>query len=152
MRLASLIDRIVFSKSALRDIDLRLRIELCKGQNPAAVVIMAVAEDNRVHLGQIDAKLLCVRDQKVRLTGVHEELMVLRLDVKAQAVLRSAACLSFRVFNKVYYAHVSLPRSAFTQMSYGSGVSDPDLRFGDQVPLLCIHALGIRYPCSAFTL
>ena len=69
------------------------------------MIVMSVAEHDCIHLSQVDTKFLCILEQQIRLSGVHKKLVFLRLNIKAQSVLDSAARGAFCVFDKVNYAH-----------------------------------------------
>ena len=90
--LSGFVHRIVFAKGRFRDINLCIRVDLRKGQNTAAVVIVTMAEYNCIHFRKVDPKLFSIFNKQIRLSGIHEQLMLLRLNIKAQAVLNAAAC------------------------------------------------------------
>ena len=69
------------------------------------MIVVSVTEHNCIHLSQVNPKFLRVLKQQTRLTGVHKKLVFLCLNIKAQSVLNSAARSTFRVFNKIDYAH-----------------------------------------------
>ena len=75
-------------ESVAVDIDLGFIVQFQEGAQPAAMVVMAVRNDGRVHVRQPDAQPLGVVCEEPALPHVKEDLPpVVQLDVQAQPVL-----------------------------------------------------------------
>ena len=82
------------------DVDLRRGVALAEGPDAAAVVIVSVREDGRIHRPQVDAQSVGVLEEAAVRPHVEEDLVMGRLDVQAQPVCRRQAGVTGGVFQQ----------------------------------------------------
>ena len=86
------------SESILVNIDPGTRIDFCKRKKTSSVIVVAVTENDRVHLSQIDPEFFRIAQEKIRLSRIHKDFMAVRFNVEAEAVLCLAVAFAFCVF------------------------------------------------------
>lgn len=103
----------IVTKGIFIQIDRGMIIDLQKSSQAAAVVIMAMRENAKVHLGQIDAQFFCVIGKSTGLTGIKKDIAICSFDVQAQTVFGSKIFAESGIFNQDSYFHRHHLKSGF---------------------------------------
>ena len=77
-------------------------------QKTPSMIIMSVADHYRIHQGQIDPQLVRIVGKQVRLSCIHEQAVMLRFNIEAQAVLIAAAFRARGIFRQIDNTHFLL--------------------------------------------
>ena len=123
MRLPAFRHGIELPKRRVLNPDLRPRIDPCKRQDAAAVIIMPVTQHDGIDLRQIHAQLLRVFQQQIRSPGIHQQLVFVRLHIQTKAMLRTTAGMAFCILHQSDDLHFCLPfpsKAAISSFQYNT--------------------------------
>jgi hypothetical protein len=80
-------------------IDLRILVPLCKGQDSAGMVIVAVAQKYEINTVQIHSQPRGILPRLFRGPRIHKKPMPRRLYIDAESMLRIYVVFSGRIFH-----------------------------------------------------